>query len=110
VCTESYDCCSTSAKQHICCPSLTYILCRKVLGVRVFLCIWHVMRARQKKLWQLMGVRSKDTFQRIIERMEAIMKMEIQAHKARMAEINAVMDTALKSVGGIRGREREQGC
>jgi hypothetical protein len=35
-----------------------------------------------------MGVRSKDAFQRIIERMEAIMKMEVQAtaHEARMED------------------------
>jgi hypothetical protein len=56
------------------------------------------MRAWQKKLWQLMGVRSKDAFKRIIERMEAIMKMEVEGteHEARMVEVNAVMDTTLK--------------
>jgi hypothetical protein len=56
------------------------------------------MRAWQKKLRQLMGVRNKDAFKRIIERMEAIMKMEVQAtaHEARMVEVNAVMDTTLK--------------
>jgi hypothetical protein len=100
VCTESHDCCSTSAKRHHFFPSsLTYILCRKFLGVHAFLCIWPVMRVWQKKLWQLMGVHSKDAFQGIIERMEAIIKMEIQAtpHEARMAEVNAVMDTTLKA-------------
>jgi hypothetical protein len=57
------------------------------------------MRAWQKKLWQLMGVRSKDAFQRFVERMEAIMKMEVQAtaHEARVEEVNAVMDTVLKA-------------
>jgi hypothetical protein len=57
------------------------------------------MRAWQKKLWQLMAMRSKDAFKRIIERMESIMKMEVQAlaHEARMVEVNAVMDTELKA-------------
>jgi hypothetical protein len=57
------------------------------------------MRAWQKKLWQLMAMRSKDAFKRIIERMESIMKMEVQAlvHEARTAEVNAVMDTVLKA-------------
>jgi hypothetical protein len=57
------------------------------------------MQAWQKKLWQLMGLRNKDTFQRIIGRMEAIMKMEVQAteHEAHIVEVNAVMDTILKA-------------
>jgi hypothetical protein len=100
VCTKSSDCCSTSAKQHDCGPSsLSNTLCRKVLGVRAFLCIWHIMRAWQKKLWQLMGMRSKDAFHDIVERMQAIMEIEMQAtaHEARMVEVNAVMDTTLEA-------------
>jgi hypothetical protein len=34
------------------------------------------MRAWQRKLWQLMAMRRKDAFKRIIERMESIMKMD----------------------------------
>jgi hypothetical protein len=52
------------------------------------------VRAWRKKLWQLLDLRNKGTFHRIIERMEATMKMEGQAIacKAPFKGVNAVMD------------------
>jgi hypothetical protein len=65
----------------------------------VLLCVWHVLRAWRNKLWQLLDLRNKGTFQRIIERMEAIMKVEVQAtaNEAPLEDVNAVMDTVLKA-------------
>jgi hypothetical protein len=40
-------------------------MCRVVLNVPVYRCIWHVLRAWQKKLWQIVGNQDKELFQMI---------------------------------------------
>jgi hypothetical protein len=45
-----------------------------VFRVPVYLCIWHVLRAWQKRLWQIVGNQDKDMFQSIFMAMHGIMK------------------------------------
>jgi hypothetical protein len=94
VCTEPYDYCSTSAKQHnYCSSSLTYILCRKVIEARVF-----VHLARHAGLAEEIVANDGRAQQRrppAHYRAHGFLRMQMHAtaHEARMAEVNAVMDT-----------------
>jgi hypothetical protein len=45
-----------------------------VFQVPVYLRIWHVLRAWQKRLWQIVGNQDKDLFQSIFMAMHGIMK------------------------------------
>lgn len=42
----------------------------------MYLCIWHVLRAWQKRLWQIVGNNDKELFQSIFQAMHGIMKTD----------------------------------
>jgi hypothetical protein len=49
-------------------------MCRVVFDVPVHLCIWHVLRSWQTKLWQIVGNQDKELFQTIFTAMNSVMK------------------------------------
>jgi hypothetical protein len=49
-------------------------MCRAVFDVPVYLCMWHVLRSWQKKLWQIVGNQDKELFQTIFTAMHSVMK------------------------------------
>ena len=52
-------------------------VCRNVFGVLLFLCIWHVLRAMTKRVWQLLERNSKADFEAIMLAVHQIMYMKL---------------------------------
>jgi hypothetical protein len=67
-----------------------------VFGVPTFICIWHAMRAWQKKLWQQLGSRNQASFQAIINKMYDILKMDVPGCEVKLAKVNTTLDAQLK--------------
>ena len=85
--------------------------CRDVFEVPVFLCIWHVLRAMQKKLWQTLSSRSKTDFKDIMKHLHEIMYMEPKGTASeKQLAVEARMEQLLASWEASSNDNYKQGA